>query len=98
MGLFQLILLRTLEHTCKQLREFVKVVYLDGHVVDVQAERDPLVKCQLWFPGAVDVHSLLGLNVALLVIDASFNYTIPDRLAQQKTHNSVPGRENHLLL
>lgn len=54
--------------------------YLDGHVVDIQAEGDPLVEGQLGLPGAVDVHGLLGLDEALLVVDAGLYHAIADGL------------------
>ena len=54
--------------------------HLDGHVVDVQAEGDALVEGELGLPGGIDVNHLLGLHVALLVVDAGLNDAVPDGL------------------
>jgi len=59
---------------------------LDRHVVDVQAEGDPLVEGELRLSSAVDVHGLLGLDVALLMVDAGLDHTVADGLhRRQKT-------------
>lgn len=64
--------------------------HLDRHVVDVQAEGDALVEGQLRLPRGVDVDRLLGLYVALLVVDAGLDDTITDGL--QAPGGAVTGR------
>lgn len=59
--------------------------HLDRHVVDVQAEGDALVESQLGLPCGVDVSHLLGLHIALLVIDAGLDDTVPDGLSVPQT-------------
>lgn len=54
--------------------------YLDGHVVDVQAEGDSLVEGELRLPSAVNVHRLLGLDVTLLMVYTRLDHTVTDRL------------------
>ena len=53
---------------------------LDRHVVDVQTEGDPLVEGQLRLPGAIDVHGLLGLHVALLMVNTGLDHSVADGL------------------
>lgn len=48
--------------------------------MDVEAERDALVKRQLGLPGGVDVDHFLRLDVALLVINAGLNHAVPNGL------------------
>ena len=53
---------------------------LDRHVVDVQTKGDSLVEGKLRLPGAIDVHGLLGLDVALLMINTGLDHTVADGL------------------
>lgn len=69
--------------------------HLDGHVVDIEAEGDALVEGQLGLTGRIDINHLLGLDVALLVVDAGLNDTIPDGLQAPKGTQSH--QEAHLL-
>lgn len=48
--------------------------------MDVEAEGDALVEGQLGLPCGVDVDHLLGLDVALLVVDAGLDHAVPDGL------------------
>lgn len=57
-----------------------RCAHLHGHVVDVEAEGDALVEGQLGLPCGVDVDHLLGLDVALLVVDAGLDHAVPDGL------------------
>ena len=57
---------------------------LDGVVVEVQAELDPLVEGQLRLPGAVDVCVLLGLHPAVFVIQHGLDHSVTDGLEKNE--------------
>lgn len=62
---------------------------LDRLVADVEAECDTLVEGSHGLPGTVDVCHLLGLHVALLVVDSGFNHTVTDCLQNPKTQGHM---------
>ena len=57
---------------------------LDGGVVEVEAELNPLVEGQLRLAGRVDVRVLLGLHEALLVIKLGLDDAITDCLEKER--------------
>lgn len=76
-----------ISHSCVDLESsgvrgvcMFRCAHLDRHVVDVEAEGDPLVERQLRLSGPVDVHGLLGLDEAFLVVDAGLDHAVTDRL------------------
>ena len=56
--------------------------YLDAVTMHLEAKVDALVEGLLGGARGVDVHYLLGGEVALLVVDDSVNDTIPDGLGR----------------
>jgi hypothetical protein len=55
---------------------------LNTLVVDVEAEGDSLVESKLRLPCAIDIRSLLGTHVALLMVQTGLNHTISDSLSK----------------
>ena len=51
--------------------------YLHWIVVQIKAESDTLMKSRHWFLCAIDIGHFFRLHIALLVINCSFNNTVP---------------------